>query len=220
MKQIATYLLLVTVITGCARPRRTSYLDRLRDTIIPKVEFSQQPVQEALLVLRTEWKKQTGTDMPIAQVTQHFEYDYPKDNLITFRAQHISFLEALRIIASVSGYRLSFRENDVVLTDIWPGEFMYFQWKLDKATKAGLGLGDKADADNIREALASRGVDFSKGDMKVTLISDDLAIIGGFTENSELAKSILILIKTGYEVKKRGETQQKNEPYKNWRANS
>jgi len=141
--------------------------------------------------------------MPIAQVTQQVEYADPKHNLVTFRAEHISFLEALRIIASISGYRLSFRENDVVLTDIWPGEFMSFQWKLDDETKAGLGLGDKPDANAIREALSSRGVDFSKGDMKVTLVSDDLAIIGGFTENSELAKSILVLVRTGYEVKKR-----------------
>ena len=74
---------------------------------------------------------------------------------------------ALRIIASLSGYRLSFHEDNLVLTDIWPGEFMSFQWKLDDETKAGLGLEDKPDADDIREALSSRGVDFAKGDMKV-----------------------------------------------------
>jgi hypothetical protein len=203
MKQIITALLLGVLVTGCATPRRTSYLDRLRDTTIPKLELKQQPVREALLALRTEWKKQAGTDMPIAQVTQQVEYADPKHNLVTFRAQHISFLEALRTIASLSGYRLSFRENDVVLTDIWPGEFMSFQWKLDEETKAGLGLGDKPDANEIREALSSRGVDFSKGDMEIKMLNDDLVVIGGFTENSELAKSILLLVRTGYEVKKR-----------------
>jgi hypothetical protein len=213
MKQIVTILLIAASVAGCATLRRTSYLDGLRDTTIPKVEFSQQPVQEALLVLRTEWKKQTGTEMPVAEVTRLIEYADPKDQLVTFRATHISFLEALRIIASLSGYRLSFREDNLVLTDIWPGEFMSFQWTLDEETKAGLGLGDKPDADQIREALSSRGVDFSKGDMKVTLLAKDLALIGGFTENSELAKAILVLSKSGYEVKKREESQHPAAPY-------
>ncbi|OVE75343.1 hypothetical protein BVX97_04990 [bacterium E08(2017)] len=190
------------MVTGCATPRRASYLDSLRDTTIPKVEFTQQPVQEALLALRTEWKKQTGTDMPIAQVTQQVEYDDPKHNLVTFRAQHISFLETLRIIASVSGHRLSFRENDIVLTDIRPGEYMSFQWKLDDETKAGLRLEDKPEANDIREALELRGVDFSSKDMQVRLLGD-LVFIGGFRENSELAKAILVLVTTGYEVRKR-----------------
>lgn len=203
MKCTITFWMTALLLAGCATQRPPSYLDRLRDVTIAEIQLHEQPVQKALLALRSEWKKQTGTDMPIAQVTQYVEYNDPKHNLVTFRAEHISFLEALRIVASISGYRLSFRENDVVLTDIWPGEFMHFQWKLDRETKAGLGLGDKPDAGDIREALASRGVDFSKGDMKVNLVSDDLAIIGGFTENSELAKSILVLIKTGYEVRKR-----------------
>lgn len=202
MKQTVTMLLLGTLVAGCATPRQANYLDRLRDTTIQKFELKQQPVQEALLALRTEWKKQTGTDMPIALVTQQIEYDDPKHNLVTFRAEHISFLETLRIISDLSGYRLSFRDNDVVLTDIWPGEFMFFQWKLDAETKAGLGLGDKPDAAAIREALVSRGVDFSKGDMKVILLTDDQAVIGGFTGNSELAQAILVLVKAGYDVRK------------------
>ena len=111
MKQIATILLLGVLVTGCATPRRASYLDRLRDTTIPKLELKQQPVQEALLALRAEWKKQTGTDMPVAEVKRYVEYEYPTDQLLTFRATHISFLEALRIIASLSGYRLSFHED-------------------------------------------------------------------------------------------------------------
>jgi hypothetical protein len=147
--------------------------------------------------------------MPVAEVIRHVEYSDPKDQLVTFRAKHISFLEALRLVATLSGYRLSFQESGFALTDIWPGEFMSFQWKLDAQTRAGLGLGDKPDAGAVRAALASRGVDFSKGDMKITLLSDDLAVIGGFTENSELAKAILVLVKSGYEVRKQEESQQR-----------
>jgi hypothetical protein len=91
---------------------------------------------------------------------------------------------------------------------------MSFQLKLDAETRAGLGLGDKPDAEAIREALVSRGVDFSKGDMKVTLLADDLAVIGGFTENSELAKAILVLVKSGYDVRKREESQPRPPAYR------
>ena len=80
---------------------------------------------------------------------------------------------------------------------------MSFQWKLEEKTKASLGLGVKLNADEIREALSARGVDFSANDMTITVLDDDLVVIGGFNENVELAKSILILCETGYEVKKR-----------------
>jgi len=212
MKQIVTASLVILLTAGCSTPRGARHLDCLADKTIAVLEFKQVPVQEVLRAIRDEWKKQTGTEMPVAEVKRYIEYAEPKDQLVTFRARHVSFLDALRVTADLSGYQLTFSENGVILTDIWPGEFGWFEWRLDTKTRVGLGLAEKPDANAIREALASRGVDFSKGDMNVTLLADDLVLVRGFTENSELAKSILMLVKTGYEVKKREEPQQTNVP--------
>jgi hypothetical protein len=202
-KIVVTAALFGLLVTGCATSPQESYLDSLRSTKIQTLELKDASVQEALVVLRQEWKKQTGTDLPVAEMEERVKTDPPQEKHIGLRAHDISFHEALRLIALFYGCRLSFREGSVLLADVYPGEFMSFQWKLDEKTKASLGLGVKLNADEIREALSARGVDFSANDMTITVLDDDLVVIGGFNKNAELAKSILILCETGYEVKKR-----------------
>jgi len=201
-KIVVTVTLLGILVTGCATSPQESYLDSLRKTKIQMFELKDVSLQEALVVLRQEWKKQTGTDLPVVEVKGYVKTDPPQEKHISLRAHDISFHEALRLTALLTGYRLSFREGSVLLADVYPGEFMSFQWKLDEKTKASLGLGVKPDADDIREALSVRGVDFSAKDMKITVLDEDLVVIGGFAENADLAKSILVLSKAGYEVKK------------------
>jgi len=202
-KIVVTVTLFGILATGCTTYRQKSYLDYLRNTKIPVLELKDASLQEALVVLRQEWKTQTGTDLPVAEVKEYVKTDPPQEKHISLRAHDISFHEALRLTALLTGYRLSFREGSVLLADVYPSEFMSFQWKLDEKTKASLGLGVKLNADDIRKALTARGVNFSAKDMKITVLDEDLVVIGGFTENAELAKSILILYETGYEVKKR-----------------
>jgi len=191
------------MLTGCTTSKHVNYVDQLRGIIIQELVLEKQPVQEALHVLRTEWKKQTACEMPVAEIFQTGVSSESTNQLVSLHAKHITFLEALKLIANISGCRLLFQQDGLVLTDIWPAEFMYSQLIFDEDIRAGLGLGDKLDPKAIRNALASRGVDFSRDDMEIKVLDKDIVVIGGFTENAELVRSILVLIKSGYEVHKR-----------------
>lgn len=181
-------------------------LSQLGEVVIPEIEFEDVSVQDALAHLREKWKEHTGAELPMAEVISQYEFEDPDDRLITFSARHLPFLEALRIVADLSGYRLQFKDHGVILTDIWPGESMSFQCQLNDQLKTALGLAEVPDSGDIREALSSRGVDFSKGDMQVFYMRElDKVVISGFTENAEVAKAVLRLVLTGYEVKKNTE---------------
>jgi hypothetical protein len=203
MIKFITSMIVIMFMVGCETHRDLGHLDRLGERTIPVVEMDHLTVENALNIISQEWRKQTGTPMPVAVVTlnRHFEPEDAQHHLVTLRAHDVSFLEILHLVADLSGYRLTFRDGSILVADIWPGESMTFQWKFDQVTKTVLGLPDKPSGDDIRHALAARGVDFSKGDMNVTFATNDLYFIGGFTENADIAKAVLKLAKSGYEVK-------------------
>ena len=203
MTKFITLMIVTMFVVGCVTHQDLGHLDRLGERTIPVVEMDHLTVEGALRIISQEWMKQTGTTMPVAVVTQnrHFDPEDAQHHLVTLRARDISFLETLRLVADLSGYRLTFRDGSILVADIWPGENMTFQWKFDQETKTGLGLPDKLSGDDIRHVLEARGVDFSKGDMNVTFATNDLYFIGGFTENADIAKAVLNLAKNGYEVK-------------------
>jgi exosome complex RNA-binding protein Rrp4 len=81
-------------------------------------------------------------------------------------------------------------------------------WKLDAITKAGLDLGDKPDDKDIRKALELRGVDCSKGDIRIFVANNEDIWIGGAKEKVALAKAIFELSQKGYQVKRREKSHQ------------
>jgi len=206
MKHIIIAAFLLLLVTGCATPRSASYFDRLRDTTIPELELNNVSLQEALRALRIEWKKQTGTEMPVAEFSRDLEYEH--DQPVTFRARYISFLEAVRIIANITGYEISFRDNELLVTEIRPWDLLSFQWELDSETKSGLGLGDKPKVDEIRAALEARGVDLSKPEMELHLLPGGTSLtVYGPWEDARHAEAVLFLLKKGYEVTKDRKSQ-------------
>jgi hypothetical protein len=230
MRTIITVLILGALAVGCSTVRERSFGDLLRDTMIPEIIFKDLPREDALKEIQAMWKRQTGSEMPAVQIREiprprslmtdslggfPEEYDPEQSRTmnITFRAIDISFYEALRVMGAIVDCDFCFlgiQEPGSFGPDLCIGNDgnTSMGWKLDAITKAGLDLGDKPDDKDIRKALELRGVDCSKGDIRIFVANNEDIWIGGAKEKVALAKAIFELSQKGYQVKRREKSHQ------------
>lgn len=234
MRTIITVLILGTLVVGCSTVRERSFGDLLRDTMIPEISFEDLRREDAIKEIQAMWRRQTGNEMPAVQIRDLMtsdslgieafpkEYDPEQNRIanITFRATNISFYEALSVMGAIVGCDFCFlgvQEPGSFGPELcignYGGAFMAgvpdsMGWRLDASTKAGLDLGEKPDGRDIRRALELRGVDCSKGNIRIIVANDVNIWIGGDRDKVALAKAIFVLSQNGYQIRKRQKSQQ------------
>ncbi len=134
---------------------------RLRDTIIPKMEFKETSVREALDHL----SKQSVELDPAHTGVQIQTSKAPAAALatpVTVSLINIPLMEAFRYIATLAELRITVEDAGVYFRphDVQPDEYVTREWPWNPETKAAIGYEAGKD---LKECLLSTGIPFPVG---------------------------------------------------------
>ena len=102
-----------TLLEGKGASSRNQLVQKLQTIIIPKIEFTEVPLPEALNFLRSEARKHDPRKMGVNLILLTREKTPPK---ITLNVRNLSLDSSLRFVTELAGYAYEVREQGVVVS--------------------------------------------------------------------------------------------------------
>ena len=101
-----------TLLEGKGASSRDHLVQKMQTTFIPKIEFAEVPLPEALNFLRSEARKHDPRKMGVNLILLTREKTPPK---ITLNVRNLSLDSSLRFVTELAGYAYEVKERGVVV---------------------------------------------------------------------------------------------------------
>lgn len=194
-------MFLISLLPVSAEPPESAISQALKESKIAKLELNKNTFEEAMAMVKNEWKKQhPQLDFPVA--IAEFERDRGHPPLITLSLREVPFIKALQFIGQTSNRRLLGKPDLLTLEEVG---LIVEDW-ITKSHKApdelltALGLGKQPTEEDLRQAYARYGVHLLDW-MKIGY-HDEYIIVRAFKKQQQQIAGINLLLSQGFTISK------------------